>query len=301
VIHKTTGESILAEIHEIGVETVSYKEADFLDGPLRLLLVSELDSIVLQNGTVHRFENKPSTNNYEVTRVKTGPRTMTLDASVGVSFFVNNIYNKKIAPGPGGQLKFTQQFSANTSYFAKARVSQSSSAHEEASEYFSNSLNSILSFCISGGVEYNIIPYSTALESKKVKWHPYISIGLGFSMGMNNYFMDLQDANGCDYHYWEDGTIRNLPQSTANPQDVLILERDYTYETKAQQSYLISYAVAVPVEFGLRIRITNRFGLNLAFSTSTDVLVKDVSFFSDKKSRFNFQLIASGGLSIFID
>jgi hypothetical protein len=124
VIHTMSRESILVEIQEIGVETVSYREAEFKDGPLRLLLVSELDSIVLQNGTVHRFENRPAIDTSEQAPVKDVLRTIFLDATAGVAFFGNNLYNKRIAPGPGGQLKFAQQFSKSMSYFIKASVSQ---------------------------------------------------------------------------------------------------------------------------------------------------------------------------------
>ena len=58
---------------------------------------------------------------------------------------------------------------------------------------------------------------------------PYIS--LGFTSFEFNPKGDLLDANGNEYHYWNDGTIRRGPYSVAKDNASDILKRDYVYET----------------------------------------------------------------------
>jgi len=58
---------------------------------------------------------------------------------------------------------------------------------------------------------------------------PWVSLGFGSLEYLSK--SDLKDANGHYYHYWTDGSIRNLAQSDPGAANAITLERDYVYET----------------------------------------------------------------------
>ncbi len=108
---------------------------------------------------------------------------------------------------------------------------------------------------------------------------PYISVG--FSTLSFSSKGDLLDADGLSYHYWSDGTIRDVDESAAGPSRMLY--RDYKYETdlrwKEQEDFgLGNYsqqAFAVPVGLGAYFRIDRRAFLSVGVSyhyTFTDLL-----------------------------
>ncbi len=97
---------------------------------------------------------------------------------------------------------------------------------------------------------------------------PMISLGVGaFNFASKG---DFYDANGYKYHYWSDGTIRNLPESHDNELNSLVLHRDYEYETdlrKLDADGLGKYyksALTIPidlsVEYNLHKRVIFKFG-----------------------------------------
>lgn len=78
---------------------------------------------------------------------------------------------------------------------------------------------------------------------------PYI--GAGFSYIKFDPHGDLKDANGNNYYYWSDGSIRDLPEGspTAN-----IITQDYEYETQLTDS-LTNYdrtSFAIPLTLGFK-------------------------------------------------
>ncbi|MBE0654102.1 MAG: hypothetical protein IH594_09910, partial [Bacteroidales bacterium] len=91
------------------------------------------------------------------------------------------------------------------------------------------------------------------------------------------------DQNGNAYHYWSDGTIRNLPEINDDIAPSTILHRDYKYETdlrKREETLhgLGSYSqntFAIPLDAGLNFKISDRIFLKMGTSfhlTFTDFL-----------------------------
>ena len=110
--------------------------------------------------------------------------------------------------------------------------------------------------------------------------NPYISVGVGaINFDAKG---DLRDENGIAYNYWNDGTIRSLPEmADGSNDDADILRADYIYETDLRKANLDSlgnyaqFAFAIPVTFGLNFRVSPRsmFRLSSTFSyTLTDLV-----------------------------
>jgi len=108
---------------------------------------------------------------------------------------------------------------------------------------------------------------------------PYLSLGVenvNFSSKG-----DLKDENETTYHYWSDGTIRDVDESGAGPGN--IMHRDYVFETdlrlREQQEFgLGDYSqrtIAFPAGLGAHFRINDRAFFTLGITchyTLTDVL-----------------------------
>jgi len=96
---------------------------------------------------------------------------------------------------------------------------------------------------------------------------PYVSVGIaGFEFLSKT---DLFDSNGNRYHYWSDGTIRNLPESAPNAQDAIEIQRNYEYETdirKLDADGVGSYperSWAIPVGAGALLKLTDQLTLRV--------------------------------------
>ena len=107
--------------------------------------------------------------------------------------------------------------------------------------------------------------------------HPFISAGfeiITFNSKTDSFAVNTEGTS-VRYHYWEDGTIRNLPQTPANISDpaLEIMQRDFIYETDlrdydwgyASHPYP-QYSFAIPVEAGLDFWISNRLMFRVATS-----------------------------------
>lgn len=109
------------------------------------------------------------------------------------------------------------------------------------------------------------------LFSRSSIFAPYLSAGVGY-LKFDSY-SDLTDKNGIKYNYWADGTIRDLPDSTLGAN---ILQRDYTYETKLNDS--AKYAdntISIPLTFGVNFKLVDNLYVNLAgtyYMTLTDYI-----------------------------
>jgi opacity protein-like surface antigen len=122
---------------------------------------------------------------------------------------------------------------------------------------------------------------------------PYVFIGLGYLKFDPK--GDLKDHWGDTYHYWSDGTIRSLPESSLNVVDANILKRDYTYETNLKDS-LTNYsrgAVSFPVGLMFNLKMTNNLSANIGASyylTLTDWIDNIKSNKNDGYLYGNFSL-----------
>jgi hypothetical protein len=108
---------------------------------------------------------------------------------------------------------------------------------------------------------------------------PFISAGVEYMLFSAR--GDLKDANGNYYHYWDDGSIRNMAQHDSLSSQAAIIHRDYSYETDLRDENLDGFGnyrqstIGFPVGAGVKFRISNRvamhFGVNLHL-TQTDLI-----------------------------
>ncbi len=113
---------------------------------------------------------------------------------------------------------------------------------------------------------------------------PYVSLGvenLNFSAKG-----DLKDANDMTYHYWSDGTIRNLDEGTSGLANVIY--RDYMYETdlrlrESEEFGLGSYnqrTIGIPLGLGLHFMIDHRafFSLGMSYHYAFSDVLDNVAY-----------------------
>lgn len=117
----------------------------------------------------------------------------------------------------------------------------------------------------SGGIMFNynfdhFLPENRGAE-------PYIGIGFESFEFLSK--TDLYDDNGYRYHYWSDGTIRNMAEGAPGADEALLLERNYVYETDLRDLNLDGLGAypdrsfAVPIAAGVQFRVTDRFRVKL--------------------------------------
>ncbi len=87
---------------------------------------------------------------------------------------------------------------------------------------------------------------------------PFIRAGAGYMMFTP--YADLKDKNGNTYHYWEDGTIRSVPENDAEADSAVILSRDYDYETALSDtnSSLKTSGLSFPLTAGFKWKLLPR-------------------------------------------
>jgi hypothetical protein len=113
----------------------------------------------------------------------------------------------------------------------------------------------------------------------KYRVRPFISLGVcGFEFLSKT---DLKDKNGNFYHYWSDGSIRNMAEGSAGAQNAIEIKRDYVYETDIRERNADGFgkyqerAWAMPVGAGFVMKVTDRIDLKLNFQyffTTTDYI-----------------------------
>ncbi len=122
---------------------------------------------------------------------------------------------------------------------------------------------------------------------------PYVSAGIEYMVFHAR--GDLKDANGNYYHYWKDGTIRDIDQNDTGAANAQIIYRDYKYETDLRDENMDGFGkyrqstIGFPVGAGVKFRISNRvamhFGANVHI-TKTD-LIDNINNKSKEKRQGN--------------
>lgn len=138
-----------------------------------------------------------------------------------------------------------------------------------ANEYSLNRNLNFESTLFLGGanITYN---FDHLIKNKSRVFEPYVGIGIEAIEFLSK--TDLYDANGALYHYWTDGTIRNLPETPENRSIAVRLQRDYVYETDIREQNADGFGpyaentFAVPVYAGVNLKVTDRF--NMRFNAS---------------------------------
>ena len=116
-----------------------------------------------------------------------------------------------------------------------------------------------------GGIQFRY-NFLQLLNPKRVV-EPYITAGFESVEFLTK--TDLRDANGLPYHYWSDGTIRDIDEGAANAGQAVELQRDYSYESDVRESNLDGFGKylertwAVPVGIGARMDIGHGFDFRM--------------------------------------
>lgn len=112
---------------------------------------------------------------------------------------------------------------------------------------------------------------------------PHVALGIAF-FNFNSKG-DLFDASGNRYHYWDDGTIRNIAETSPLAEQARVIQRDYFYETDLRNADLDGLgkysqnAFAFPLTIGANLKMSDRLSFRLSGTihfTTTD-LVDNVS------------------------
>ncbi len=134
---------------------------------------------------------------------------------------------------------------------------------------------------------YSVAVYGTFNLDYWLYWsdilNPYITVG--FESFEYNNKADLVDANGALYHYWDDGTIRNIDQSSPLANNATLMQRDYNYETDLRAANLDGFgkypqlAIAVPIGLGVTLNVSDRlsFKVSSTFHMTFTDLIDNVS------------------------
>ena len=107
---------------------------------------------------------------------------------------------------------------------------------------------------------------------------PYLSIGIE-TMNFNSK-TDMKDGNGNLYHYWSDGTIRDVEETPENEMISVILHRDYIYETDLRELNLDGLGkydlstLGIPIGLGFDFHMTKR--ISLRFGTTYHLMFNDL-------------------------
>jgi hypothetical protein len=108
---------------------------------------------------------------------------------------------------------------------------------------------------------------------------PFITVGIEYLSFTPK--GDLKSAEGTDYYYWSDGTIRDIDQQAPNAASAQLVHRDYTYETNLRDANLDGIgnyslgAISIPAGAGLQLNLSGRCALVLSTTVhfaSTDYL-----------------------------
>ncbi len=92
---------------------------------------------------------------------------------------------------------------------------------------------------------------------------PWISVGAESFEFLSK--TDLKDANGNLYYYWDDGSIKNMPQTDPNAAFAIDLVRDYQYESDIRELNKDGFGKyqerswAIPVGAGFYMNVGDRF------------------------------------------
>jgi hypothetical protein len=112
-----------------------------------------------------------------------------------------------------------------------------------------------------GGVRL-MYDFSHLFKTDKYLWRPWIETGFeGFEFLTKT---DLRDKNGNKYHYWSDGSIKNLAETDPNATTAVDLVRDYTYETDIRELNKDGFGKyqerswAVPIGGGVMLKVSDR-------------------------------------------
>ena len=128
-----------------------------------------------------------------------------------------------------------------------------------------------------GGVTINYNFNQFLKKGRNVE--PYIHLGLESIEFLSK--TDLQDANGNTYHYWSDGSIKDLAENDPNADNAVDLVRDYTYESDIREQNFDGFGkyqertLGMPLELGANFHVGNKLKFRVGTAvhfTFTDLI-----------------------------
>ena len=158
------------------------------------------------------------------------------------SLFINN--------RPGIGLFYERNFFSNFSTSLNINCGQLSS--NNATENFQSNI-------LHTSIE-NII-YFKNVRSNQNKIIPFITLGLGKLVFQS--YSDFLDRDGNFYNYWEDGSIRDIPQIDSMSNSANFLSRDYKYETSLNNDSIKNGNLYIPVSIGFLLKFKNVFNTKI--------------------------------------
>ena len=134
-----------------------------------------------------------------------------------------------------------------------------------------------------GGImlHYNWFP----LVGEKLKRYFSPTIGIGITSFEFNSKGDLNNTES-DYHYWTDGSIRNMAENDPNAANATEIQRDHSYESDLRELDLDGFGKyriqswSIPITLGVNFKMGKRFAARLSCTyhfTFTD-LIDNVSY-----------------------
>ena len=134
---------------------------------------------------------------------------------------------------------------------------------------------------------------------------PFLTAGFEYMFFRST--TDLKDANGKTYHYWDDGSIRDIAQDDPNSDQAVLLHRDYTYETDIRDANMDGFGkystntFGIPIGAGVRFQMTPRISMHFSsvcHLTGSDMIDgisedgKGSRKGNDKNDRFIFSSVS---------
>lgn len=97
------------------------------------------------------------------------------------------------------------------------------------------------------------------LQNNKEMPIPFITAGFAYSLLQTN--ADKKYNGDSLYHYWSDGSIRNIPELPGNQITAKHVTRDYIYETPIDSA--AKNAMIIPVGAGVKMKVGKKLEANL--------------------------------------
>lgn len=118
-------------------------------------------------------------------------------------------------------------------------------------------------------LEYNF--HNIIIPSPDSKFGVLPVIGFGLEALIFRAKADMQDADGNQYYYWNDGSVKNLPETPENVDLASDIDRDYTYETELRDANLDGFGKYSQITFAMPFTLGADFkvGRNLHFRLGT--------------------------------
>lgn len=219
----------------------------------------------------------PSALNAQSDSTSTERTPPTIAIGVGTLSYFGELNNKNTITSPlVSRLAFDISFRQPINYFLEFKVNAwggQISANERSIE---RNLNFETTMFGGGfGLNYN---FGNFLKPDRTL-EPIL--GVGIEMISFSSKTDLLSKDNVAYHYWSDGSIRDLPESSPNAEDAVRIHRDYYYETDIKTSSMYdlddynTYTLAFPVTVGAKMDLNDKWAFRAAMTyhfTMTDLL-----------------------------